>query len=162
MNERTTKRGAGLLVLAVTVALVVAATAAAQGAFPGGPGAGHGIFVRALRGGLATLGLTDDQKAKIRTILASKRDAGRALHQKMRTDRATLNALAGAPDPDPASVGAAYLTVRANREEARKMAQGTLGEIRSILTPDQQAKLDGYFGALKQLRRRAFRASPTS
>ncbi len=152
MNQRTTKRGTALLALAVTLALGAATAATAQGAFPGGPGGGHGIFLRALRGGLATLGLTDDQKVKIRTIFASKRDAGQALHQKMRADAAALNEIAGTPQPDPAAVGAAYLKVRANREAARAMADGVLADIRSVLTPDQQAKLDGYVGALKQLR----------
>jgi Spy/CpxP family protein refolding chaperone len=156
MNERTTKRGAGLLALAVTVALGAGATAAAQGAFPGGPGAGHGIFLRALRGGLATLALTDDQKAQIRTILSSKRDAGQALRQKMRTDAQALHALAAAPDVDPAAVGAAYLKVRANREASRSMAAGVVADVKAVLTPEQQTKLDGYLAALRQLRRHPF------
>ena len=153
MNGNVTRHGAALLALALSVGLG-GAVATAQQAPPGGPGAGRGPFLRALRGGLATVGLTDDQKTKIRAILMSKRDAGQALRQKMRADAADLTAMAGAPDPDPAAVGAAYLKVRANREAARTMAVGVLADVKAVLTPEQQAKLDGYVGALKQIRRR--------
>jgi Spy/CpxP family protein refolding chaperone len=108
--------------------------------------------MRALRGGLATLGLTDDQRTKIKAILTAKKDAGTALRQTMRTDARALHDLASAATPDPAAVGTAFLKVKANREKARTMAEGALGEIKSVLTPDQATKLDGYFAALKQLR----------
>jgi Spy/CpxP family protein refolding chaperone len=161
MNRHRTKRGAAFLALVLTAALGAAAVAA-QEASSARPGGGRGPFLRALKGGLATLGLTDDQRATIRTILAPRKDAGRALRQKMRADAAALRGLASAPDPDPAAVGAAYLKVRANREEARTMAAGVLADIKTVLTPEQQTKLDGYLAALKHLRWRAFRASPTS
>lgn len=157
-----TKRGAGLLAVALTVALIGASLATAQQASPGEPGAGRRPLLRALRGGLSTLGLTDDQKAKIRGILVSKKDARQELRQRMRADAAALHALSGSSDPDPAAVGAAFLRVRANRETARAMASGVLTDVKAVLTPEQQAKLDGYLAALKQLRRWAFRASPTS
>ena len=155
MNGNFTRRRAALLALALSVGLGGAAATARQ-PLPGELGAGHGPFLRALRGGLATVGLTEDQKSKIRTILESQRDAAQTLRQKMRTDAAALHAFAGAPDPDPAAVGAAYLKVRANRQQARQMAEEALGEIKSVLAPDQQAKLGGYLSALRQLRRHRF------
>jgi Spy/CpxP family protein refolding chaperone len=118
-----------------------------------GPGRGHGPFIRALHGGLATLGLTDDQKTKIKAVLASKKDAGLALRQKMRTDASALHGLTSAANPDPAAVGAAFLKVKANRDAARAMATGVIADVKTVLTPEQQTKLDGYLAALKQFRR---------
>ena len=111
------------------------------------------ITSRALRGGLATLDLSDDQKAKIRTILESKRDAAQGLTLTMRTDAKALHDLAAAPNPDPAAVGAAFLKLKADRDAVRGAAEGVLGEIKGVLTSEQQTKLDGYLAALRQMRR---------
>jgi Spy/CpxP family protein refolding chaperone len=154
MNGNAKTGGAGLLALALTVALGAAAVAAAQPAASAGPGAGHRPFIRALRGGLATVGLTDDQKTKIHTIIAAKKDSGVALRQKMRADATALRDLASAANPDPAAVGAAFLKVKANREAAHAMAAGVLTDVKAVLTPEQRTKLEGYFGALKQIRNR--------
>ncbi len=153
MHGTNTKRVAGLWGIALAAALGVALVAAAQRGPMAGPGRGHGPLIRALRGGIATLALTDEQKTKVKAVLASKKDAGRALRQKMRTDASALRDLAGATNPDPAAVGAAFLKVRANREAARALAKGVLTDVKAVLTPDQRAKLDGYLAALKQFRR---------
>jgi len=153
MNRIAKRKGSGLLVVALVAGLGAALAASAQPFGPGGPGGKGGSFLRALRGGLATLDLTDDQKAKIRTILESKRDAGQALALTVRTDAKALHDLAAAPNPDPAAVGAAYLKVKADRDAVRNAMEGVLGEIKTVLTPDQQTKLDGYLAALKQMRR---------
>lgn len=153
MHGTNTKRVAGLWGVALAVALGVALVAAAQPGPMAGPGRGHGPFIRALRGGLATLGLTDDQKTKIKAVLASKKDAGLALGLKMRTDASALHGLASAANPDPAAVGAAFLKVKANRDAARAMATGAIADVKAVLTPEQQTKLDGYLAALKQFRR---------
>jgi Spy/CpxP family protein refolding chaperone len=153
MLGTNTKRYAGLWGVALAVALGVALVAAAQPGPMAGPGRGHGPFIRALRGGLATLGLTDEQKTKVKAVLASRKDAGLALRQKMRADATALHDLAGATNPDPAAVGAAFLKVKANREEARSMAVGVIADVKTVLTPEQQTKLDGYLAALKQFRR---------
>ncbi len=156
MNRIAKRPGAALLAVALAVGLGAALAASAQPFGPGGPG-GHGgqagPFLRALRGGLATLDLTDDQKAKIRTILESKKDAGQALALTVRTDAKALHDLAAAPNPDPAAVGAAFLKVKADRDAVKNAMEGLLDEIKTVLTPDQQTKLDGYLAALKQMRR---------
>ncbi len=156
MNTNTRRPAAGLLVLALAVLLGAAGAASAQPA----PGAGPGRrpFLRALRGGLAAVNLTDDQKTKIRAIFQARRDSGAELALQMRADAKSLRDLAGAASPDPAAVGAAYLKVKANRDQARAMGQSLLAEVKGVLTPDQATKLDGYFTALKQLRR--FQAPP--
>ncbi len=156
MNRNTRRPTAGLLALALAVLLGVVGGAAAQPAPGGGPG--RRPYMRALRGGLAALNLTDDQKAKIKAIFQARRDSGAEFALKMRADAKTLRDLAGAASPDPAAVGAAYLKVKANRDQARAMGESLLTEIKGVLTPDQATKLDGYFTALKQLR--GFQAPP--
>ena len=119
-------------------------------------GAGRGgPFIRALRGGLATLGLTDDQKAKIVAILQAQKEAGQTLASKLRTDGQALKELAGAATPDPSAVGNAFLTLKADREAARAMADGILTDVKAVLTPEQVAKLDAYLAALRHLRKGA-------
>ena len=67
--------------------LAIALAAAAQPGLPAGAGKG-GHFLRALKGGLATVGVTDDQKATITAILdllrereeLEARDAGEEVH----------------------------------------------------------------------------------
>lgn len=71
MHGTKTKRVAGLWGVALAVALGVALVAAAQPGPVAGAGRGHGPFIRALRGGLATLGLTDDQQTKLDGYLAA-------------------------------------------------------------------------------------------
>ena len=152
--DRIAKRpGTRLLALALFVGLGMALAASAEPFGPGGPGGHRRPFLRALRGGLATVGLTDDQKTKIRTILESKKDAAQALAHGMRTDAMALRDLAAAPNPDTAAIGAAFLKVKADRDAVRNAMEGVLGEIKAVLTSEQQAKLDGYLAALRQTRR---------
>jgi Spy/CpxP family protein refolding chaperone len=153
MYGTNTKRHPVVWGVALAALLGVALMAAAQPDPTEGRGRGHRPFVRALRGGLATVALTDDQRTKVKEILASKKDAGLALRQKMRTDASALRDLAGAANPDAAAVGAVFLKVRADREAARTMAKGVLADVKAVLTPDQQTKLDGYLAAVKQFRR---------
>ena len=154
MNETTKRRGIGLLALAVAGALAVALAAAAQPGPPAGAGRG-GPFLRALRGGLATVGVTDEQKAKIVAILEAKKDAGQALAAKTRTDAKALRDLANVATPDPTEVGNAFLTLKGDREAAKAMAEGVLADVKAVLTPEQAAKLDAYLAALKHLRKGA-------
>jgi Spy/CpxP family protein refolding chaperone len=152
MNGTKTKRsGIGLLALAVAGALAVALAAAAQPGPPAGAGKG-GPFLRALRGGLATVGVTDDQKVKIRAILEAKKDDAEALGAKTRVDGVALKSLANAAAPDPTAVGKAFLTLKGDREAAREMAEGVLADVKAVLTPEQAGKLDAYLAALKQMR----------
>jgi Spy/CpxP family protein refolding chaperone len=153
MNRITTRLAVSVLALSLAVSLGATFAATAQPATEGRPGS---PFIRALRGGLATLGLTDDQKSEIKAVLLSKKEAGTALRQKMRADAKALHDLASAATPDPAAVGTAFLKVKTNREQARNMAEEALDEVKSVLTPDQATKLDGYFAAMKQLRRQRF------
>jgi len=156
MNRITKRTGSALLVVALVAGLGAALAASAQPfgpGGPGGPGGQAGPFLRALRGGLATVDLSDEQKDKIRGILEAKKEAGAALAQKLRTDGKVLRDLANAATPDPTAVGKAFLTLKEDREAAKRMAEGVLADVKAVLTAEQATKLDGYLAALKQMRR---------
>jgi Spy/CpxP family protein refolding chaperone len=152
MNGTMNRSRIGLVALAVAGALAVALAATAQPAPPAGAGKG-GPFLRALRGGLATVGLTDDQKTKIKAILEAKKDAAQALAAKTRTDAQALRDLANAATPDPTAVGNAFLTLKGDRDAAKTMAASVLASVEAVLTPAQVAKLDAFLAAMKNMRR---------
>lgn len=152
MNGTTNRHGLGILALAVAGALALAVAAAGQTSAPLTPGHGR-PFLRALRGGLATVGVTEDQKANIVAILQAQKDDAQALALKTRTDAKALNGLASAATPDPAAVGKAFLTVKGDRDAVKAMAGKVLDDVKAVLTPEQAGKLDGYLAALKQMRR---------
>ena len=152
MNEMSKRSRIGIAALAVAGALAIAFAASAQTAPPTMAGRG-GPYARALRRGLATVGLTDDQKSKIAAIFAANRNAAQTLGAKTRADAQALRGLANAATPDPTAVGNAFLTVKGDRDAARTMAQGVLTDVKAVLTPDQVATLDTYLAALKTLRK---------
>jgi Spy/CpxP family protein refolding chaperone len=112
-----------------------------------------GRFARGVRAAMATLDLTDAQKAKVKAIFASHKDEGMAFREQAKSDRAALKAAASAPNADPAAVGAAFLKVRANGQAAAAKMQAVHAEINTVLTPDQKSKLDGWIAAHRQQRR---------
>lgn len=152
MKETTNRSRIGLVALAAAGALAVALAVAAQTTTPAMAGRG-GPYLRGLRRGLATVGLTDDQKTKIAAIFAANKDAAQALATKTRTDAKALRGLATAATPDPTAVGNAFLTLKGDRDSAKTMAAGVLSSVEAVLTPDQAAKLDAYLAALKTLRK---------
>ncbi|MFI5182526.1 MAG: hypothetical protein ACHQPI_14165 [Thermoanaerobaculia bacterium] len=152
MDGKTKRRGLGILALAVVGTLALAYAAAAQTPAPFALGQGR-PFLRALRGGLATAGVTDDQKTKIKAILEGKKDAAQVLAAQTRVDAKALHDLANAATSDPATVGKAFLTLKGDRDAAKALADGVLTQIKGVLTPEQAGKLDGYLAALKQVRR---------
>jgi Spy/CpxP family protein refolding chaperone len=146
MNDNSFHRklfGASALLLAGALA---AGAALAQ------PAPGAGRFARGIRAAMATLDLTDAQKTQIKAIFdARKADAG-AFRAQMQADRAALKAAASATNPDPAAVGAAFLKVQANRQAAAAKMKAVKTEIDAVLTPTQQAKLEGWIAAHRQMR----------
>lgn len=142
---RIGRKGTGIC-LAALVAGALAGPVLAQD--PGGPGP----VMRALKGGLATLDLTQDQKDKIKGIVEAKKPAFEALRTQMKADATALHDAASAATPNNATVGAAFLKVRANREAAKADLKSLLTDINGVLTPDQQKKLEGYLSALRQMR----------
>jgi Spy/CpxP family protein refolding chaperone len=141
----------GLSAMALAAGLAGAPALAADHAGPGGGRMGGG-----LRHALASLDLSQDQKDKIKAIVAAERPAIQSLREGMREDASELKSLASAQPADPAAVGAAFLKVRSDREAMKAERQKVHAQIDAILTPDQRTKLDGYLSALKE-RRHGFR-----
>lgn len=141
LHQKNGIRGAFALV--AVLSLLTTGFAMAQ------PAAGHGPGIHALKAALSTLDLTDKQKGEIKALLESKKDGAAALRDKAKADRQALHALLESPNPDPTAVGAAFLKVHANRQAARAAFKDVRDGMASILTPEQLAKLKGYFAAVR-------------
>jgi Spy/CpxP family protein refolding chaperone len=136
MKKPTIKQLAPVAALLLT--LGVSAASAEDFARGGHRGKGGGMWMR----GLSRLDLSETQKAEIRGIRESRRAAHAPLRTRCRADRVALRAAADAPSPDAATVGAAFLRVRANRETMRAERQKTMGEVRAVLTNEQRERFD--------------------
>jgi Spy/CpxP family protein refolding chaperone len=121
-----------------------------------------GRFARGIRAAMATLDLTDAQKDKVKAIFTSHKDEGMAFHAQVKADREALKSAASAADPDPATVGAAFLKVRADGKATKAKMKAVRTEIDTVLTPEQRAKLDGWIAAHRQQRRMFRGAAPQS
>lgn len=167
--KRITTRKTMLGFVTATAALLLATAAYAQfgpgpmaGAGPGagmgpmaGPGGGPGRqIVRALRTALATLDLTDDQRAKIKATFEAKKAGFETLRTEMRADAKALHEAANAATPDPATVGAAFLKLKADRAGAKDQLDALMADVKAVLTSDQRTRLDASLATLRQLRRR--------
>ena len=102
--------------------------------------------------GLSRLDLTESQKADVKRIMESRKATFDSLHDRMRADWEALDAAAEAQSPNTSAVGAAYLKLRADREAMHAERKATMEQIRSVLTPEQQQKLD----TMKQERKERF------
>ena len=147
--NRTIGMGVGAALVAAALA-----TGPAQAQNQGG----RGRFARGVRAAMATLDLSDAQKAKVKAIFASHKEPFRAFRTQAKADRVALRTAASVDNPDPAAVGAAFLKVRADAKTLKAQLEGVHAEINGILTPTQSAKLDGWIAAHKQQRRAAMRA----
>ena len=131
----------------IALSLLVAGTA--LGAEPGIKGRGR---LGLLRKALASLDLTEAQKTDIRAVFEKAKPSLQDLGARVKTDREALRAAAEAAQPDAAAVGKAFLKVRTDGKDLRGAFEKLLADIRAILTPEQQAKLDGYIAAVKHRR----------
>ncbi len=138
---------AGAAVLTGT--LVMAATPSGPGGRKVGPVAG-----RAYRAALARVGLTAEQRGRIRSMVVTERPNIEALKGQRRTSKAALDAALQAPNPDPAAVGSALLKTRADGQALRAETKKLHDQTNSVLTPEQRAMLDGYLEGLRSFRRR--------
>ena len=150
MTATTTRR---LTTATVALGLLLAGSAAFAEGFRGGR---EGAPGRGIRAALATLDLTDDQKAKVRALFEAEKPKYEALRQEGRAAQQALRAAADAEKADPLAVGAAYLRVDANRKTARAERTGTRQKLDALLTAEQRARLDGWVAAHRQARRGAF------
>jgi Spy/CpxP family protein refolding chaperone len=142
-----------LTVLAGAAVLTGTLAVAAVYPGPGGQKAKPGIGP-AYRVALARVGLTTEQKGRIRAIVVAERPNVEALRGQQQTSKAALDAALQAPSPDPTAVGNALLRTRADRQALRAEMKKLRNQTVSVLTPEQRAKLDGYLEGSRALRRR--------
>lgn len=146
MTTQTAKRA--LTLGAAALILTLAAGAALAG--PGRGGREGGVLRRAL----ASLDLSEEQKAKVQAIVEESKPGFEALRSEGRAGREALKAAAEKPAPDAKEVGEAFLLVQANRKVARTQMEAVKAKVDAVLTPEQKAKLDGYLAGLRERGRR--------
>ena len=116
------------------------------GAGPHGPRAGHhgrvGPPEERWERMTAELNLTDAQRADIREIVTKNRNDVRPLVEDLMRARTDLHAAVTAPTPDERDIrSATERLVRAQTAVALERSR-IASEVRSVLTPDQQAMFD--------------------
>ena len=143
---------------AIALSLLLAGSAADAG--QGFRGGREGAPGRGIRAALASLDLTDDQKAKVKGLLEGERPKFEALRQEGRAAREALRTATKAATPDPAAVGAAFLRVDAHRSAMRAERNVSRQKLEALLTTEQRAKLEGWTSAQRQMRRAGAGAGP--
>jgi periplasmic protein CpxP/Spy len=150
-STRWNRLGARALATAVLVAVtgVAATTALTAQAAPGGGGHRHGggMMAGPMMGGgfsgrmLEAVEATDEQRAQIKQIMETargdmkaQREAGRALHEQMRS-------VFTQPTVDARAAEALRVQMLAQHDEASKRMMQAMLEVSRVLTPEQRAKL---------------------
>lgn len=98
---------------------------------------------------LTIVQLTDAQKTQIKAIMEAARPGLEVLHQKMVTDRQALRAAIEATPQDNCAIGAALVQVQADKQAIRSEREKVGDAVRALLTPEQQARLEGCLQAPK-------------
>ena len=130
---------------AVVIALGVGATESiAQPPPPGERGPWMGRADRMAR----FLGLTDQQQAEIRKLMADRRGDGQALWEKLKTNREAMQQALESANPDPAAVGELAIEAHKLHQQMQALRDARDKAIRDLLTPDQKVKFD----AMKAMR----------
>lgn len=126
-------------VLAVGSFSVVAQAQGPGGRGPGGP---HGDGPGALMGMLGTaIGLTDAQKAEIKTIFETANTNNASLHEELKASREAEKAAvkAGKSDAELAQLAASYAQLHVRMHTVRLQTEA---KVYKVLTPEQRAKVE--------------------
>jgi periplasmic protein CpxP/Spy len=100
---------------------------------PGGPGLGR----------LAEeLGLSDEQKSQLEALRTRQRGVLEPLMQSARQAHEAFRAALETESPDATAVGQAAIAMNAAEKKVRAAHDAAFEEMKSILTPEQQKKLD--------------------
>ena len=116
-----------------------------HGPFGGGDGPGGPGLLRELIG--EHLGLSDQQREEIHALMESHRDEADTLHGDLAEAREALADATHSDELDEAAIRAAAARVAEREVEAIVFRARVTQEIKSVLTPEQQAEL-------RQLRQR--------
>ena len=100
---------------------------------------------------LKIIQLTPDQQTQIKSILDTEKPKLDTLHKQLDTDRQALKAAIEATPQDKCVIGAAFLTVGADKKAIESEFQFIRTSIEALLTPEQIAKLQGCLQAPKDV-----------
>ena len=126
-----------IAVLALSGTLAFAATEGQEGFGGHGHHHRHGMFGKQLA---EKLGLSDAQKAQIKDIKKSTREANAAFFEQARATRKDFWAAKKAGDQ--AKMDSLKPTLDSQRAQMKDIRKAEMARVLSVLTPDQQAKLD--------------------
>lgn len=108
-----------------------------------GPGKDRG-YENYREAGFERLNLTDEQKAKIETLISANQKEMRPFREKMFDKSVELRRIWLQPNPDKDKITALQKEVRVLRDEMQDKATAMRLEIRKVLTPEQQEKLANF------------------
>jgi Spy/CpxP family protein refolding chaperone len=150
----TRTRWIGLAAAALWVGAGLGVAIAAQQGAPaeGRPIGGKGRLAR--QGVAQYLGLTDQQRESWRTLREKQREEMKPLVQEGRELRARLQDMLKEDDPDPTAVGQATLALKAHRQKVRAQREADEQQLKGLLSPEQQQKLEAFEAARRSLRGR--------
>lgn len=137
--------------LALALALPLSAQPGPGGPPPGGPGGPGGgpppeVVLK------DALGLSDAQLTQLHTLLDARRQAGEALQQQMQAAQQALAEALNAATPDPATVGAKLLAVRAIEKQFQQVGEAVKTGFDAMLTAEQKTKVQGLQSLDLQMR----------
>jgi Spy/CpxP family protein refolding chaperone len=136
----------GAVIVAVVVTGMLTAGAAVGQVIKGMPGGGIAQLYRAA---LAKLDLSQTQKGQIKALVEAEKPVLEALAQQRKDDAEALRTAAEAAQPDPATVGSAFLKVRADGLALRAEEKKLHDSIEALLTPEQKAAFEAYLDAFQ-------------
>lgn len=99
------------------------------------------------------LGLSSEQQAQIKAIRQKHQDAFKADHEAARTQAKAFRAAMEDPKASEAQLRQAYDQMSARRFQGLLERRAMRQEVRAVLTPDQQAKVDAMKARFREHRR---------
>jgi protein CpxP len=100
----------------------------------------------------ATLGLSEQQKAKIKDIFKQNRQQAEAVHAKLFTEKRNMRTLVQADKTDEAAIRAEATKIAGIEGDLAVQRAHMIHQMRAVLTPEQQAK----FKTMQQERQSKF------
>ena len=119
------------------------AVAQAQGA--GTPAPHERAWGRGFGGGARlaeALGLSDDQKTQLQALRTRQRETMKPLMDAVREAHGALRQAMESDSPDATAVGQQALALHAAEKKLGAAHEAAFAEMKAILTPEQQAKLE--------------------
>jgi Spy/CpxP family protein refolding chaperone len=154
--KKETKLRRTLVVLLMVFGLITSVFAQNPRRF-GGPPSGDGTDTRSgralapLAGLKNALNLTDAQVTAIQALLQTRATRAQALRTEIGQKRTALDTLLNAATPNPTDVGNAAIALSVSEKKLPAERDWFIGELKKLLTGDQQQKLDTLLAANPRL-----------